>query len=158
MRAREQERRRARSPGFGAELADWLMPVLAPSTDAEARRIRATAHLSDVNWRTHPDYRAQAAVETVTRQQITGAGHMGRGAMALALLLRHKGGRKAMEGEPLIEALGPAERTRAEILGRAIRLGVTISGAAKGILPATPLQRGAHGLVLQASRDRAHGW
>lgn len=146
---REQERRRARFPGFGGELAIWLNRLIEPADAREEALITAAAHLSDVNWRTHPDYRAVACVETVTRMHVTGGGHRGRGFLATALLMRHKGGRKAVEREPLAAILSEADRARAALVGKAMRLGATLSGAAPGLLADCPMTREADGLLLR---------
>lgn len=150
---REQEARRARFPGFGAELGRWLGAFLDPADPAEERLIAATAYLADVNWRTHPDYRSVACVETVTRIHLTGAGHKGRGFLVAALLMRHKGGRKAVEREALTDILDPAMQLRAELAGRAMRLGVALSGAAPGILPDCPLEVDGDVAVLRVPKS-----
>ncbi|MEM9100612.1 MAG: Ppx/GppA family phosphatase, partial [Pseudomonadota bacterium] len=132
---REHEMRRARAPGFGSELGDWVQMVLPPRSPREARLMRAAATLSDVNWRTHPDFRAEGCWETVTRTSITDVGHEGRVWLGAALVVRYKTrGRRRLEEMPEVSLLGEEELDRAEKLGHALRLGVTLSGAAPGIL------------------------
>ena len=132
----EQETRRARAPGFGRELGDWVQQVLPPETAEEARLMRAAAHLADVNWRTHPDFRAQSCWETVTRTTITDIGHDGRIFLAAALVMRYKArGRRRLEEKEELSILGAERLDRAERLGQILRLGGSVAGHAPGILP-----------------------
>ncbi|MEM9147898.1 MAG: exopolyphosphatase [Pseudomonadota bacterium] len=147
--AREQERRRARAPGFGDELGDWVVALYRPRDALEERLMRAAALLSDVNWRTHPDYRASGCWETVTRVTISDLGHRGRAFLGAALVARYKGLRKGADGVPAMRVLSEAERTRALQVGLALRLGATLSGSAPGVLAYAPLSLDAHGLKLQ---------
>ena len=145
---REQERRRARLPGFGAELGQWMIRFLAPTGRRERRLLEAAGYLADVNWRAHPEYRAAACVEAVTQLNLTGGGHGGRGFLAAALLSRHKIGRRAAGREPLSAILDERARSRAGIAGRAMRLGAALCGAAPGVLGGLPLLRTEGGIVL----------
>ena len=132
------ERTRARAPGFGVELADWLLAA-SPAQDAEEERlIRAACHLADVSWRAHPDYRASACVEVVTRMHVSSAGHAGRAFMAALLLARYSGA-KGLEGEPILLLLSPEAAERAARIGALMRLGCTIAGATPGYLPLCPI-------------------
>ena len=128
---RAQEARRARCPGFGAELGPWVARLLAPEDPEESRLLHAAALLADVNWRTHPDYRAQGCWETVTRTSITDLGHRGRVFLAAALVARHS--RKGADG-PAMALLDAGTSERALIAGQAMRLGAVIAGSAPGIL------------------------
>ena len=95
----------ARSPGFGDGAARSgcrrSMPDRPP---AEHRLILAACLLHDVNWRAHPDYRAELCFESVTRANIAGIDHAERVFLGLALLNRYKargagrGGRAATAG------------------------------------------------------------
>lgn len=150
----EQEVRRARCPGFGAELADWVQIAIPPRDGREARLMRAAAHLADVNWRTHPDFRAQGCWETVTRTSITDLGHEGRVWLGAALVSRYKTrSRRKLEQMPEIGLLSYDELDRAERLGIALRLGLTISGAAPGVLPFARLMIEADRLILELSPE-----
>ncbi len=132
------ERTRAREPGFGIELAEWLLAAL-PARDAEEERlIRASCHLADVSWRTHPGYRASACVEVVTRVNVSSAGHAGRAFIAAALLARYRGA-KGGGDEPILLLLSSEASERAAQVGALMRLGCTISGATPGALPHCPL-------------------
>ncbi|GMG81662.1 Ppx/GppA family phosphatase [Paralimibaculum aggregatum] len=149
--AREQERRRARIPGFGEELGTWLADLLEPADAREDRLIRAAALLADVNWRTHPDYRAVACWETVTRINLTDLGHAGRAFLGLALVSRYKSLRKAAERTEAVALLSPAEQARATQLGLAMRLGGVLAGSGTGVLAYCPARRQDGRLVLTLS-------
>lgn len=143
------ERTRARDPGFGAELADWLMPVLGDLPAATRRLIRAACHLADVAWRAHPDYRAIACLDVVTRVNLSSAGHPGRVFLMVSLLNRYKGGRKATDDSAVAQdLLGEDARVLAARVGGLMRLGCTLAGAHRGILPRCPLGRTDDTLIL----------
>ena len=133
------ERTRARAPGFGVELADWILAALPAQDPEEERLIRASCHLADVSWRAHPDYRATACVEVVTRINVSSAGHSGRAFIAAALLARY-GGPKALDDEPIVLLLSPEAAGRAARVGALMRLGCSLAGATPGFLPQCPLE------------------
>jgi exopolyphosphatase/guanosine-5'-triphosphate,3'-diphosphate pyrophosphatase len=147
--AREQERRRARAPGFGEELGAWVVRLLIPDDPAEERLMRAAAILSDVNWRTHPDYRAQNCWETVTRVNLTDLGHEGRVFIGMALVARYDKRARKWMGETGALALLPERRQAAAMrLGLAMRLGSVLSGSAPGVLDWCEAERIDGRLVL----------
>ncbi|MEM1383987.1 MAG: Ppx/GppA family phosphatase [Pseudomonadota bacterium] len=129
----EQERRRARLPGFGAELGDFLLRLM-PEEAGEERLIRALAYLADVNWRTHPDYRVTGCWETVTRANLSDLGHRGRALMGAALAMRYKRGRKAADPGGALRLVSEADQQRAMRIGLALRLGSALAGSSPGIL------------------------
>ena len=64
------EKQSARIPGFGAQLYAFLRPLFRSRPPARRRLIRAACLLHDVNWRAHPDYRADACFDTATRANL----------------------------------------------------------------------------------------
>ena len=129
-----QETVRSRAPGFGAELADWVVQVVPPLDAVEERLVRATARLVDVNWRAHPDYRVNGCWEAVTRTTITDAGHAGRAFMGMLLAARYKRARRALEISDMPRLLDEATRKRALCYGSAFRLGAVLCGSTPGLL------------------------
>jgi exopolyphosphatase/guanosine-5'-triphosphate,3'-diphosphate pyrophosphatase len=104
--------------------------------------------LHDIQWRAHPDYRAELSLESVTRANIAGLDHAERVFLGLALLNRYK---PAVPPEDIARyaALLSAERTQeAAVLGRAMRLGAMLSGACTGVLEHAALARSGARLVL----------
>jgi len=143
-----QEALRARSPGFGRELAAWVREVLPPRDAAEDRLIEAAARLVDVNWRTHPDYRVASSWETVTRTTITDIGHSGRVFIGAVLSTRYKRNRKLLEQSGMLGLIDPESLERAIRLGFAFRLGTVLAGATPGVLPLSRFERDGSRLEL----------
>lgn len=150
--ARHMEQSRARFPGFGASLYTWLMPLYPDVERVELRLIRAACYLHDITWRAHPDYRAEVCFETVTRANLSGLDHIGRVFLGAAILNRYKNSQSGLDPE-VLGLLSEAELHRAETLGRAIRLGAMLSGAAPGSLEDTQLQVKAGTLSLTLRGD-----
>ncbi len=153
--AAQIESLQARTPGFGAELFQWLKPVLTGFSETETRLAHAACLLADAGWRTHPDYRAVTALELVTRNAFGGVDHQGRVFLSAALLHRYKGGRKAARMEPALGMIAPESLARAEALGRGMRLGAAVAGAAPGVLPRLRLERSKSALTLKTTRADA---
>ena len=133
------ERTRARAPGFGRDLTEWLLPVLPPADRREERLIRAVCHLADVSWRAHPDYRGNACRDVVTRVNLSSAGHSGRAFMLAALLSRYSGARRTLEAEPVIALLTSESLLRARQIGTLMRLGATLAAGMPGYLRHCPV-------------------
>ncbi|MEL7466538.1 MAG: Ppx/GppA family phosphatase [Pseudomonadota bacterium] len=132
--ARRAETRNARCPGFGDELFDWMAPLIADFDEETRRLTHATCLMHDVNWRAHPDYRAAACFGAVTRANLGGVGHKGRLFMGAALVHRYKGSSQDREATEAIARLPDHLRAKAEIVGRAARLGAMLSGSIIGTL------------------------
>ena len=73
--AKAEEVARARFPGFGDILFDWLEPAFADVTSEKMRLMRAACFLHDVHWDSHPDYRAEMCFDAATHTNLTGVGH-----------------------------------------------------------------------------------
>src|SRR5690625_2037170 len=149
-----QERTRARTPGFAAEMAEWLLGAVQPLDEGEERLIRAACHLADVSWRSHPDYRASACIEVVTRINVSGAGHEGRAYLAAALLARYRGAR-GLGDAPILDLLEPETRQRAARIGALMRLACTVAGVTLGALQHCPLTLGDETLTLALDPEAA---
>lgn len=146
--ARHMERSRARFPGFGDTLFEWLKPLYKEASLAQLRIIQTACLLHDITWRAHPDYRAEVCFETVTRANLSGLDHEGRVFLGLSILHRYKSSARS-HFDPAIIALVPPERQHeAEILGKALRLGAMLTGAAPGALEDTRLHATRHRLTL----------
>ena len=135
----EFERRHARFPGYGRELFDWVRPLFADSGPGELRLMHAACLANDVEWREHPDYRAAIAFEAMMRVDVAGVDHEERLFVALALLFRHKGARRAAAKLDVFGLLETTRIERSERLGRAMRVADHLSGACGGVLPHCPL-------------------
>lgn len=154
---RHMEAVAARCPGFGDALYDWLQPLYAGRPDAELRLIRAACLLHDVNWRAHPDYRAELCFEAVIRANFAGVDHSERLFLGLALLNRYKASAPVDEVRRYGGLLAPERVAEAAVLGRAIRLGAMLSGAATGVLENATLVQ-ADGRLVLALAGEARGF
>lgn len=120
---RHAERTMARIPGFGKQLYEFILPLFRAADPARLRLIRAACLLHDTTWRTHPDYRAEACFDNVTRANMAALSHPERVFLGIALLHRYKNSRSGSRMEPLFSLLTPAQIRDAEILGKAMRFG-----------------------------------
>ena len=148
-----EEATRARVPGFGRRLYHFIRPLMTRG-GAPERLIRAACLLHDVNWRAHPDYRADVCFDAATRGNLGGLDHPGRVFLGLALLHRYRNAR-APRFEPLLALLSERQRKEAEVLGRAMRFGAMFSandGARMGQLQYRPKR---HELILTLPQDAA---
>lgn len=145
---RQMEQDLARGPGFGDALYDWLLPLHADRPPCELRLVRAACLLHDVNWRAHPDHRAELAFESVTRANIGGIDHAERVFLGLALLNRYKVTGPSEGAGPYAKLLPASRVADAAVLGRALRLGSMLSGSSTGVLEHAGLAHGPSGLTL----------
>ncbi len=121
------EHQNARLPGFGRKLYDFLLPLWRSAPERRLRIIKAACLLHDVNWRTHPDYRADACFDTATRANLGGLNHDERVFLSLALMYRYKTNGMTPRMQRVSELLDEDERRAAQILGRALRFGAMFS-------------------------------
>lgn len=145
---RHMESLTARAPGFGDALHAWLLPLFPEAGEREKRLIHAAALLHDVNWRAHPDYRAEVSYESVTRANIAGIEHAERVFLGVALLNRYKSSGPGDDLSRYGNLLTKERAAEAAVLGRAIRLGAMLSGASSGVLEHARIGREENNLVL----------
>lgn len=119
------EAKDARIPGFGRTLHAFVEPLFAKAPPSQARLVRAACLLHDVSWRAHPDYRAEVCFENATRANLSGLSHAERVFLGLALMYRYSS-KLPDRFAPMVALIRPAERHRAEVLGRAMRLGAML--------------------------------
>ncbi|RJK97448.1 Ppx/GppA family phosphatase [Paracoccus aestuarii] len=121
--ARFTERQLARMPGFGKKLYHFLLPLFPDLPPERDRLMRAACLLHDTAWRAHPDYRAEACFDNVTRANMAALSHPERIYLGLALLHRYKNNRAQSQMAPLFALLSPDQIRDAEVLGKAMRFG-----------------------------------
>jgi exopolyphosphatase/guanosine-5'-triphosphate,3'-diphosphate pyrophosphatase len=136
---RHMEAGAARAPGFGDALYAWLLPLYPEARAEDLRLMRAACLLHDVNWRAHPDYRAELCFESVTRANVAGVSHGERVFLGFALLNRYKSTGQTGGTERFEPLLSTERKAEAAVLGRAMRLGAMLSGASTGVLEHTRL-------------------
>jgi exopolyphosphatase/guanosine-5'-triphosphate,3'-diphosphate pyrophosphatase len=156
--AREVNCLRSRSPVHAEELIAWtdqLATSLHLDETAEERRLRhAACLLSDIGWRSHPDYRGDQSFDSIAQAAFVGIDHPGRAFVALAVFLRHVGFAGDV-GFRLRELMTARLLDRARILAGAMRLGYLLSAGMPGTLPHTPLVASGHKLQLILPPDLA---
>jgi len=162
---RFSEKMQARLPGFGKKLHAFIQPLFGEVLPSKFRLLRAACLLHDTTWRTHPDYRAEACFDNVTRANMAALSHPERVFLGLALLHRYKNSRAGSRFEPLFTLLSPEQIREAEILGKAMRFaamfaihdpqdaGALDHDAKKGVLELRLTKRGA-GLFGEVAEAR----
>lgn len=133
--------------GDGGDLLDaWIAPTFAGDGPAHRRLRLAACLLADIAWGAHPDFRAERAVDMAIHGNWVGIDATGRAMLGLALFTSF-GGTNGFD--PRIAALAtPAERTRAQQWGLAIRLGRRLGGGIAAPLRESRLARADGVLTL----------
>lgn len=149
---------RSRSPRHAEELFDWTSQFfraagLAETAD-EQRLRHAACLMADIGWRAHPDYRGEQTLNLITNGNFGGIDHSGRAFIGLTVYYRYAGlGGTQDELTPLVANL-LSERLveRAKVLGTAIRVGLLISAAQMGVLPAFRFRTAGRKLIMVCER------
>jgi len=156
--AREFNQLNARSPNHGEDLCDWTDHFMRSTHIPESldeRRLRHVACLlADANWRAHPDYRSEHALNIVSNASFMGIDHAGRSFLALTAAYRHLGleqdvnsAMRALVSSRLLE--------RARLLAGAMRVAYLVSAAMADVLPRAPMACIKNRLVLSLPSDLA---
>ena len=130
----------ARVPDFASELVTWTANLAAGEAAAETRLRVAVCALSDIAWRDAPDLRAEESFRRLLQFPFIGVTHPERAFIAAAIHARYAGRPDAPWLSPAIRLLAPAERRRAQILGRAILLAYRFSGGVPAVLESARLR------------------
>jgi len=146
---------RSRSVEHAWELCDWtdaLFVPPGPKETPEERRLRHAACLiSDIGWRSHPDYRGEQSLNLLAHAALGGIDHAGRVFLALSIYYRHAGAGQS-HGENLSERLkaivSKRVQKRARIIGAAVRTAHMLSIGVAGVIDETPLSYEGDKLVL----------
>ena len=117
----------SRIPGFGRKLYHFLLPLYRNRPPERLRLIRAACLLHDVNWRAHPDYRADACFDTTTRANLGGLDHQGRVYLGIALMHRYKTNGMRPRIKEIAGLMSDKDLAEAKMLGRALRFGAMFS-------------------------------
>lgn len=145
---------RARSLAHAHELCAWtdqLFDGKHLEETAEERRLRhAACLLSDIGWRTHPDYRGEQSLSLVAHAGLTGIDHAGRVFLALSIYYRHQWSDDGKD--PLFAQLkslvSKHVQRRARIIGGAVRAAHMLSIGHAGVIDETRLDYNDNTLVL----------
>lgn len=137
----------------GAELFDWLAPLIPEADERQRRLCLAAAMLGDIGWSSHPDYRADAAFARVLHMPVAGIDHGERVFLATALHARYGGAADAEVRGRTRRLLDEAGHTLARRIGLALRLGYTLSGGAPKVLARTRLSVAPDEVALSVPAD-----
>ena len=130
----------ARVPEFARELVSWTQPLVSDETPADKRLRTAVCALSDIAWRDAPDLRAEESFRRLLEFPFIGVTHPERVFIAAAIHARYVGRPDAPWLSPAIKLLTPADRRKAQILGRAILLAYRFSGGVPAVLESARLR------------------
>jgi len=151
----EYGRREARFGTPGEELARWTAPLFPEEGTERARLRTAAAYLSEVGWRDHPDYRAEDNFSRVLHLPLAGIDHPQRIMLAFMVSARYGGGRTGLVKARMRPLIEQRDLDYALTAGRALRLGLSLSGGTVEILRKTSLamDEGAVTLSLGKGAD-----
>jgi exopolyphosphatase/guanosine-5'-triphosphate,3'-diphosphate pyrophosphatase len=130
----------ARVPEFAPELVAWTESLFSGESAGEKRLRVAVCALSDIAWRDAPDLRAEESFRRLLEFPFIGVTHPERVFIAAAIHARYVGRPDALWLSPAIKLLTPAERRRAQILGRAMLLAYRFSGGVPAVLESARLR------------------
>ncbi len=142
----------ARVPDFATALVEWTANIEDDETPARKRLRVALCALSDIGWRDHPDIRAEESFRRVLQFPFIGIDHAERAFLAVTIHARYVGRLNAPYLAAALGLLSPAERRRAEVLGRAILLAYRLSGGTPTVLANSRLQIDGDRLRLEVGK------
>jgi exopolyphosphatase / guanosine-5'-triphosphate,3'-diphosphate pyrophosphatase len=153
--ARDLADRDGRFGPLGDILEVWSGPLFAQESETERRLRYAVCLLSDIAWRDHPDYRAEQAFDRILRLPIGGIVHGERIFAAAAVAARYAGSLEPVAAQAVLRLIDEPTTNRALILGLALRLAYSLSGATPGLLAQTGLKLTGDRLVLTLPKNGA---
>ena len=150
-------KRSARFPEFGPALYDWIRPLFKDVGGKKDRLIQAACLLHDVNWRAHPDYRAELSFDTAARANLAGLSHTDRVFLGLALMHRYAMRMSSPAYQAMSSLLSEEDNAMAGAVGKAMRLGALFSSAGAQWLDGVDLSIDETALCL-ALGEKAEGF
>jgi exopolyphosphatase/guanosine-5'-triphosphate,3'-diphosphate pyrophosphatase len=152
-------RRERRFGDIGGPLTDWTAPLFGNETAEQTRLRRAVCHLSDLEWRGHPHYRADQAMFRILHHPFVGLDHAGLAFLAYAVFRRYGGERDQPQARAALALLDDDAIERANRIGLALRLAYTLSAGLPNLLGETRVDRdgGCLRLTLPANGAVLHG-
>ncbi|GBE44616.1 guanosine-5'-triphosphate,3'-diphosphate pyrophosphatase [bacterium BMS3Bbin10] len=155
----ELARLRSRSSAHAWELCKWTDPLFKTpglTETPEEKRLRYAACLiSDIGWRTHPDYRSAQTLAMIAQASFAGLDHPGRAFLALSVYYRNRGLVSAESSPGIHKLIDQNTLSRARIIGAAVRAAHMISAGMPGIIGKTPLSHDGGRLVLSLPKKFA---
>jgi len=152
----EYGRREARFGTPGPALAEWTAPLFPDDGADWARLRRAAAYLAEVGWRDHPDYRAEDNFSRILHLPLAGIRHEERVLLAFMVSARYGGGRTGLVKRQMRPLIDSEDLTHAITVGRALRLGLSLSGGTEDILAAVGLAMDKNAVTLTFGKGGGH--
>ncbi|WP_083660281.1 Ppx/GppA family phosphatase [Acuticoccus yangtzensis] len=151
---------RNRSPLHSAELVDFsqmCIDAMGLEESEEDQRLRiAACLLSDISWRSHPDYRADQALAVISNVALYGVDHPGRGFLAQVLNERYGGPENPAVAHNSAEALcSDRLRERAKAVAAILRIAYVLAPGISGVIPKLAVERDGGSLILRMPADMA---
>jgi exopolyphosphatase/guanosine-5'-triphosphate,3'-diphosphate pyrophosphatase len=152
---RDLDQREGRAPGYAAALDRWLQRAGFPGASAHRRLWTAAALLSEIAWRTHPDFRAADSFARVARAPFVGIDHTARVFLAAAVATRYESDSPDDANQVVEAILSPEVREEARVLGLALRLAERLSCGEPSVLDKSELVLTPAAVTLRlAPQDR----
>jgi len=145
--------RDGRFGAMGDLLERWTAPLFPDETAEQQRLRRAVCRLSDIAWRDHPDYRAEQSFGQILHLPTGGIDHEQRIFAAAAVAARYAGTMEPVIQQPALRMMDEPTTSRALVLGLALRLAYSFSGATPKLLAGSTLRLTAAKLTLMLPRS-----
>jgi exopolyphosphatase / guanosine-5'-triphosphate,3'-diphosphate pyrophosphatase len=139
----------ARVPAFGAALARWTDALFPGETPADRRLRLAACALTDIAWRSHVDVQAEESFHRLLQFPFIGIDHLERVYLAAVVHARYGGGSGDPATAAALSLLSSAQRRRARVLGRTLRLAHRLSGCVGSLLETASLKIEAGAVCLE---------
>jgi exopolyphosphatase/guanosine-5'-triphosphate,3'-diphosphate pyrophosphatase len=139
----------ARVPAFGAALARWTDALFFGESPADRRLRLAACALTDIAWRSHADVQAEESFHRLLQFPFIGIDHLERVYLAAVVHARYGGGAGDPATAAALALLPSAQRRRARVLGRTLRLAHRLSGCVGAILETASLHVEARQVRLE---------
>lgn len=150
--------RSARFTSHGKLLSSWIDPIFPGQDESDKRLREAACHISDISWKSHPDFKGDLAFTRALVARFVGVSHAERVQIALALFIAYGGKKKAKTVKKICKICSPEEIDKAVADGLAIRLGLRLTGGTGQPLKKTSLGLKRGKLILtipEADQDLA---
>jgi exopolyphosphatase/guanosine-5'-triphosphate,3'-diphosphate pyrophosphatase len=138
--ASDLARAEGRFGDLGEEMFAWTEPLFKQESQEERRLRKAAGHLADIAWREHPDYRAVQALYRILRLPLLALNHAERAFLAYTAFIRYGGKPHEEAAQTPRQLMTVRQIERAEIVGNALRLGITVSAGTRSLLERARLE------------------
>lgn len=150
---------RNRSPQHSVELVAFCEACIKAmdldETEEDERLRIAACLLSDISWRSHPDYRADQALAVVSNVALYGVDHPGRGFLAQVLNDRYGGPENPPPSPGAVALCSGRLLQRAKVIASILRVAYVLAPGIPDVLPKTSIAREGDMLILRLPTELA---